>query len=241
MAHRAGALLVLMSMSRLCDAATPPDEFRSSRSAPQGREEPEFRGALSAWYDRCQRQAGRDAGIDWLLAKAVRVKESFDDAAHISTTGAVGLMQLMPTGGGRMYVTASYLAFIEARRSPDRRHRGRRDRQWAEDYRRELLLLLHSTPQQRLVRLDRRFDPCWNIQRGTRHLAADRRRFQRRYPAAAPRELRRMTLGAYFAGPGRVRFRGARAVFGGPTRVIERYVEDVLGVYRRLRAGLPGR
>jgi soluble lytic murein transglycosylase-like protein len=199
------------------------------------------RGAVISWYDVCQRKAAREAGIDWLLAKAVRVKESFHDASYISTTGAVGLMQLMPTGGGRMYVTASYRAFIAARRAPDRRHKGKRDREWAEAYRRELFALLRRTPQQKLRRLDRRFDPCWNMRRGTYHLAADLRRFRARYPSASKRDLRRMALAAYFAGPGRVRFRGGKPVFLGPRRAIERYVDDLLGVYGRLRKGLPGR
>ena len=216
---------LLSAPSATAQAADPPDPYR---------------GAVLAWYDLCQRRAAREAGIDWLLAKAVRVKESFHDASYISETGAVGLMQLMPTGG-RMYITPSYRAFLAARRAPDRRHRGKRDREWAEAYRRELSALLRATPQQELRRLDRRFDPCWNMRRGTFHLAADLRRFRARYPAAAEDDLRRMTLAAYFAGPGRVRYRGGKPVFLGPRRAIQRYVDDLLGVYRRLRAGLPGR
>jgi soluble lytic murein transglycosylase-like protein len=200
-----------------------------------------YRGPEIAWYDHCQRRAAREAGIDWRLAAAVRIKESFNDPDHISTTGAVGLMQLMPTGGGRMYVTRSYRGFVQARRAADRRHRGRRDDEWAAAYQAELQRLVRTTTTRRRIRLDRRFDPCWNIRRGTLHLARDLSRFARRHPRAPRRELVRMTLGAFFAGPGRVRHRDSRAEFTGPRAAIERYVADALGIYDRLRAGLPGR
>lgn len=207
-----------------------------------GGESPDpFRGAEIAWYDHCQRQAARQAGIDWRLAAAVRIKESFNDPDFISTTGAVGLMQLMPTGGGRMFVSESYRGFVRARRAPDRRHRGRRDAEWAADYRAELRRLVRTTTTRERMRRDRRFDPCWNIQRGTLHLARDLRRLARLHPRATKRELLRMTLGAYFAGPGRVRYRSGRVRFGGPRAAIKRYVADALGVYDRLRVGQPGR
>jgi soluble lytic murein transglycosylase-like protein len=91
------------------------------------------------------------------------------------------------------------------------------------------------------MRRDRRFDPCWNLRRGTQHLARDLRGLRARYPQAPPRALLELALGAYFAGPGRVAYRAGRVEFRGPSRAIARYVADALGVYDRLRAGLPGR
>ena len=86
--------------------------------------------------------------------------------------------------------------------------------------------------------LDRRFDPQWNIERGTAHLARDLHRFRRRYPTASNEDLLRMTLAAYFAGPGRVGFRQGAPVLPSYTRA---YVDDAMAVWRRLRAGKPGR
>ena len=185
-----------------------------------------------ALYDAWQRLAARRAKIDWLLAKAVRIKESFNDARYVSTTGAVGLMQLMPTSGGRMLVTRNYHRFMQARAE------GKRGATWALAYQGDLQRARDSLPHERLVRLDRRFDPRWNLERGTAHLAGEYRRFRRRFPRAPAEELLRMTLAAYYGGPGRVRFQHGEVLLPG---YVTPYVEDALGVYRRLKAGLPGR
>lgn len=190
-------------------------------------------------WDGWQRAAARRSGLDWLLAKAVRLKESFDDPRYVSTTGAVGLMQLMPVGGGqRQYLSINYQNFRRARRATGRRYGGRTSRQWGLRYQAELLAFARRLTEPELVRRDVRFDPRWNIEHGTAHLARDHARFRRRYPRAKPAQLLRMTLAAYYAGPGRVAFRAGRVEIPSYTRA---YVVDVLGVYRRLRAGLPGR
>jgi soluble lytic murein transglycosylase-like protein len=191
-----------------------------------------------ARFDAWQRAAAQRAKIDWLLAKAVRVKESFNDASYVSTTGAVGLMQLMPTSGGRMYVTRNYHLFKRARASPGGRALGRPSAHWARAYQRDLVRLRDSLPHDQLVRRDRRFDPRWNLERGTRHLAAEIERFVRLHPRASGEAQRRMALAAYYGGAGRVRYRRGEVLL---PSYITPYVEDTLGVYRRLRAGLPGR
>lgn len=195
-------------------------------------------------WDLVMRKAAAKRGFDWLLAKAVRIKESFDDPWYVSTTGAVGLMQLMPPAargrirGGRLYVTAAYRAFLRARRSRGRRYQGRSSRQWGRLYQRELQAQVARLSPAALARLDSRFDPRWNLRRGVAHLARDWRRFRERYPGASAAQLRRMTLAAYYAGPGRVRFVKGRVRIPGYTLA---YVRDVLGVYTRLRRGLAGR
>ena len=195
-------------------------------------------------WDRWTQTFAKSQGLDWHLAKAVRIKESFDDPYYVSTTGAVGLMQLMPPaprrkiGGGRLHITQNYLHFLRARRSKGRRYRGKSSRAWGLAYQRELLALVRSSSAAKLATLDSRFDARWNLRRGVAHLARDWRRFRKRYPEATAAQLREMTLVAYYAGPGRVRFVGGRVKTPSYTKA---YVADVLAVYARLRKGLPGR
>ena len=215
MRARLAALLLLVAPPAAADAQKPQPD-----------------AATLARYDAWQRAAAAAVKLDWLLAKAVRIKESFNDAGYVSTTGAVGLMQLMPTSGGRMFLSRNYHRFVQARarREPSAR--------WAAAYRRDLERLRDSLPLERLVQHDRRFDPRWNLERGTRHLAGELARFVRLYPRAGKAAHRRMTLAAYYAGAGRVRYRRGEVIV--PSYVTP-YVEDVLVVYGRLCAGLPGR
>jgi lysophospholipase L1-like esterase len=197
-------------------------------------------------YDRWTRQAAKRYGIDWLLAKAVRLKESFNDPVFVSTTGAVGLMQLMPIGKGRQYLTASYRAYLAARKNrPKRRFRGKSARQWGLLYQKELLQLVErlanksqKSGKSALTQKEVRFDPRWNIEHGTAHLANDLQRFRKRYPRATRRQLLRMTLAAYYAGSARVRFKNRRVIV---PRYTHHYLKDTLAIYCRLKRGLPGR
>ncbi len=188
-------------------------------------------------FDAWQRAAAKEAKIDWLLAKAVRIKESFNDASYVSTTGAVGLMQLMPTSGGRMHVTRNYHLFKRAR-AEGGRAAGKPSSHWALAYRRDLERLRDSLPLEQLIKRDRRFDARWNLERGTRHLAGELARYLALYPRAGLEAHHRMALAAYYGGPGRVRYVRGKVIL--PSYVTP-YVDDALGVYERLRAGLPGR
>ncbi len=195
--------------------------------------------ARLAQYDVWQREAAKKHKVDWLLAKAVRVKESFNKPNYVSTTGAVGLMQLMPFGAGKMLRTRNYDNFMAARRSKTRRHRGKHHTHWAAVYRLDLQRLHQKLPHQKLIKVDQRFDPRWNIDRGTAFLARLMRRFKRLYKRASKRDRLTMTLAAYYAGPGRVKYRKGKVVL--PKYRTKHYVADALKVYDRLKAGLPGR
>jgi soluble lytic murein transglycosylase-like protein len=239
--HLLVALALVVSSAILASearAGTPPG-FVTSRASDKPTQSGIPRPGLETLkqYDAWQQEAARRARIDWLFAAAVRIKESFNDPNRVSSTGAVGLMQLMPAGG-RVHRSRHYRAYLQARRSPDRRYAGKRDIEHGRAYQRELIELVKTNPYDRLVALDRRFDPQWNIERGTAHLARDLHRFRRRYPTASTEDLLRMTLAAYFAGPGRVGFRQGAPVLPTYTRA---YVDDAMAVWRRLRAGKPGR
>lgn len=217
-------------------AASPPPTARPSKKPTQsGHARP--RAATLAQYDAWQRKAAKRWNIDWRLAAAIRIKESFNDPYYVSTTGAVGLMQLMPAGK-QFFSTRNYRNFLRARRHASRRYRGRSSRQWGLSYQQDLLQLVKRSSLEELEQRDRRFDPRWNIQRGTAHLARDLRRFKKRYPRASADALRRMTVAAYYAGPGRVRYRHGRPLW---PSYVQGYVEDLMQVYARILAGLPGR
>lgn len=190
-------------------------------------------------YDVWQLEAANEHSIDVLLAKAVRVKESFDEPSLVSTTGAVGLMQLMPTSKGRMYTTENYENYLLARQQKDRTWNGKRHLEWAALYQADLEALRDATPLDELVTRDQRFDAQWNIRQGTRHLAADIEHFGKKYPGAADEDVARMAAAAYYTGRGRVSWTPAKG-----TRIpndTKPYVEDVLCVYERLQQGLPPR
>lgn len=217
----------------------PPLLLASSVAYAQPTETAEQRTARLAQYDVWQKAAAARYGIPWLLAKAVRVKESFNDPVHVSTTGAVGLMQLMPFGAGKIHRTANFRHYLRARRSKSGRHRGHRHTHWAAAYRQDLQQLQRKKTHAQLILIDQRFDPRWNIVRGTAYLAGIRARFARRHPRASPRDLMIMTLAGYYAGPGRVRYRRGKVLL--PPFRTGVYVEDTMKVYGRLKAGLPGR
>ena len=190
-------------------------------------------------YDLVQREAANEQGIDVLLATAVRIKESFDNSDLVSATGAVGLMQLMPTSSGTMYITDNYHNYLRARQQKNRTWNGKKHRTWASLYQADLETLRDTTPLDELVKVDQRFDPQWNIREGTRHLAADLDHFSRKYPDATDENVVRMALGAYYTGRGRISWTPAKG-----TRIpsdTKPYVDDVLCVLERLNQGLPPR
>lgn len=190
-------------------------------------------------YDIWQIEAANEYGVDVLLAKAVRVKESFDESDLVSTTGAVGLMQLMPTSKGTMYTTENYKNYVRAARRKDRMWNGKKHRDWAALYQADLETFRDATPLDELVKRDQRFDAQWNIRQGTRHLAADLEHFHKKYPDASDEERVRITLGAYYTGRSRVSWTPAKgAHIPKDTRP---YVDDVLCVYERLQQGLTPR
>ena len=226
-------------LQELLKAADKPSGFVSALPANKPTQSGFARPAIDTLerYDRWHRAAAKRHGLDWKLAAAVRIKESFNDPNRVSTTGAVGLMQLMPAGG-RTHTTTSYQNFIKARRASNRRFGGKSSKHWGLLYRAELLGLVRELPYIELIRRDQRFDARRNITAGTAHLARDRAKLAVRYPGASKTQLRKMMVAAYYTGRGRVRFRDGAVQI--PSYAM-RYVDDVMAVYRRLLAGKTGR
>ncbi|MCB1314695.1 MAG: transglycosylase SLT domain-containing protein [Leptospiraceae bacterium] len=139
--------------------------------------------------DNWLRTEAEKQGIDWIIAKAVLIKESHYGPANVSSTGAVGLMQLMPRRGS--HTTPAYEAFMKARRQPRaadglRYHAGKSAPDWGRIYQRELIDLHEKhrlSPQlmEELYSIDTRFNPQWNIQSGVRQLAGDYKYFYNRH------------------------------------------------------------
>lgn len=206
-------------------------------------------------WDLWTKELAKTHGIPWRFAKAVRIKESFNDPLFISTTGALGLTQLMPrkikvvdiafckkkraTLNAQQYITENYHNFLRARKANDRRYQGKKSRHWGLAYQNDLknLLMKHRTFEQ--IRLhDIRFDPCWNIAHGIKHLSADYQRLKKKYKSASAKQLLEMTLVAYYAGPSRVVFKHKKLLIPSYAKT---YVNDVFGIYERLKKGLPAR
>ena len=124
-------------------------------------------------YDKMQQEAAEFYDIDWLLAKAVRIKESHDNPYLISNVGAVGLMQLMPREGS--WTTSSHENYLKARkkslRNAERTYEQKSYLEWGETYQDDLESIVSSSPKDELYKKDLRFDPEWNIGEGTRELA----------------------------------------------------------------------
>jgi len=118
-------------------------------------------------YNLFLKQAGTEHDLDWLFAKAILIKESHFQENLISATGAVGPMQLMPREGS--YTTENYSSYVRARRSKGRVYNGKTAEQWAALYRVDLEKLVKDGETEK----DKRFDPAWNINEGTRQLAEE--------------------------------------------------------------------
>ena len=192
-----------------------------------------------AQYDAWQLLAAQRHELDWLLGKAVRIKESFNLHLSVSSTGAVGLMQLMPTYRGKAFRTKNYHRMIRARRSATRSHRGKGHRYWSRAYQHDLNQLVRSTPQHLLYARDQRFDPRWNIFESTRELSSYLTKYRKRYPKASPQDRVRMALAAYYAGAGHVKYRNGKVVL--TYRLMYVYAADTLEIRRRLSTGMTGR
>lgn len=118
-------------------------------------------------YSLFLEEAGRKHDLDWRFAKAILIKESHFQEDLISSTGAVGPMQLMPREGS--YTTENYTSYVTAKTSKGRVHKGKTAEQWAALYRQDLEKLVETGETKK----DKRFDPAWNINEGTRQLAEE--------------------------------------------------------------------
>ncbi len=122
-------------------------------------------------YDSFLLSAGNTYDIDWRFAKAILIKESHFQEDLISSTGAVGPMQLMPREGS--YTTENYTFYLNARSSKERTYNGKKVEEWAALYRQDLEMLITKGEENK----DNRFDPAWNINEGVRQLAEEHKFF----------------------------------------------------------------
>ncbi len=153
-------------------------------------------------YDKIIQEAAAKHKIDWILVKSVIIKESRYKDLQISYMGAAGIMQLMPREGA--YRSENYYNYLMARQSPDGAYNGLSNRKWAELYQRELkeLVIKYSDSLSILYSKDKRFDPIWAIDEGSRQLASDYEFFKKR--GHGPYTAKILTLAAYNAGRTRV-------------------------------------
>ncbi|MEM6344426.1 MAG: transglycosylase SLT domain-containing protein [Bacteroidota bacterium] len=147
-------------------------------------------------WDRLLRQAGQQHGLDWMLAKAVMIKESHCVERYVSYAGAVGLMQLMPREGS--YFSTAYRAYQKARKASGRIYQGKSQEDWGKLYQAELLEIAALSSVDSIYQLDRRFDPAYNIDEGTRQLAGDFHFFRSR--GHGPYTSQILAIAAYNAG-----------------------------------------
>ncbi len=112
-------------------------------------------------------------GIDYLFAKAILIKESHYKKSNISSTGAVGLMQLMPRYGS--YITENYKNYELAGKEKNKMYRGKSRQEWVSEYKKELIEMFgyNQTVQAELYKKDKRFDPEWNIRSGVGQLSEE--------------------------------------------------------------------
>lgn len=123
-------------------------------------------------------------------------KESHFVERHVSYAGAVGLMQLMPREGS--YFSANYRAYQQARKSPNRVYQGKSQTEWGLAYQEQLRQIAALSSVDSIYHIDRRFDPSYNIDEGTRQLARDYHFFRKR--GHGPYTSQILAIAAYNAG-----------------------------------------
>ncbi|MEL6672797.1 MAG: transglycosylase SLT domain-containing protein [Bacteroidota bacterium] len=191
-------------------------------------------------YDEEIKNLTQAASLDWMLVKAVIIKESHFDVHFISTAGAVGLMQLMPRKGS--FISEAYQHFSQSRRqkrnsSGERIYRGKKDVEWAAAYTKELdsIRLQYQEEPAQLYAQDARFDPSWNLHSGITQLSNDYQYFRRRGHGSYGSRI--YALAAYNAGRGAVvKDKTNRALDRIPiNRQTELYVGYIERIYAELK------
>lgn len=152
-------------------------------------------------YDSLFMQVGNEKEVDWLWLKAIMIKESHGKTNHISTSGAVGLMQLMPRDGS--YFDQNYHNYQAARKQAIqgdglRYFQGKSELFWANAYKKVLDSIQESLSRQELYQKDLRFDPLWNIREAGRQFSSDYHFFKSRHNGSYRARL--LAFAAYNAG-----------------------------------------
>lgn len=152
-------------------------------------------------YDSLFMRVGKERNVDWLWLKSIMIKESHGQGHFISTTGAVGLMQLMPREGS--FTDENYHNYKSSRKQARRKDglryfKGESEVYWASAYRNVLDSLQNSFSGEELYKKDRRFDPKWNINDAARQFSSDYHFFKAR--KHGPYTARILAFAAYNAG-----------------------------------------
>jgi hypothetical protein len=180
--------------------------------------------------------------IDWMFAKAIIIKESHYADHLVSLSGAVGLMQLMPRTGS--YTSPAFKNYMAARKQKrdkkgQRIYRERTAEEWGRIYQAELqnIYSMNKSNPEELYKLDRRFDPEWNIKEGIRQLATEYHFFIKRKHS----EYESMILAsaAYNAGRFAVMKLESNPKYDSIpiNRETEKYIGSMLRVWEALRKG----
>jgi soluble lytic murein transglycosylase-like protein len=180
--------------------------------------------------------------IDWMFAKSIIIKESHYADHLVSLSGAVGLMQLMPRNGS--YISESFKNYMIARKQK-RDKKGQRiylqktAEEWGRIYQAELqnIYAMNKSNPETLYKLDKRFDPEWNLKEGIRQLAAEYHFFIKRKHS----EYESMILAsaAYNAGRFAVMKSEPNPKFDSIpiNRETEKYIGSMIRVWEALKKG----
>jgi hypothetical protein len=180
--------------------------------------------------------------VDWMFVKSVIIKESHYADHLVSLSGAVGLMQLMPRTGS--YTSESFTNYMIARKqkrnkSGVRIYKEKSAEEWGRIYQSELqnIYSMNKSNPELLYKLDRRFDPEWNIKEGIRQLATEYHFFLKRKHS----EYESMILAsaAYNAGRFAVMKSESNPKYDSIpiNRETEKYIGSMLRVWEALKKG----
>ena len=193
-------------------------------------------------FQELVQQVSNKERIDWMFAKAIIIKESHYADHLVSLSGAVGLMQLMPRTGS--YISPTFTNYMTARKQKrdkkgQRIYREKTAEEWGRIYQAELqnIYSMNKSNPEELYKLDRRFDPEWNIKEGIRQLAAEYHFFVKRKHS----EYESMILAsaAYNAGRFAVMKLESNPKYDSIpiNRETEKYIGSMLRVWEALKKG----
>ena len=133
-------------------------------------------------FENIVRKEARVQKIEFALAKSVYMIESRFDASFVSSTGAVGVMQLMPKKGS--YITTNYENYRAAQHKKGFVYKGLSKEAWINFYMDDVIKLkkeyMGHDDYCGLIKKDKRFDANWNIAEGVRELAFDFHHFSKK-------------------------------------------------------------
>ncbi|MEO0896952.1 MAG: transglycosylase SLT domain-containing protein [Bacteroidota bacterium] len=200
-----GYLFPLLILILSCESS--PQQEEAPQALSSNSQDVKHQDAVDEWepynvWDSLLIRLAEEKDIDWMLAKAIVIKESHMDAYYLSYAGAAGLMQLMPREGS--FINSSYRNYLAVRKQKRKTGvnslNGKSDREWASLYVSELqeeMQRVTNHPDS-LPLLDKRFDPEWNVRDGIRQFTSDYSFFRARKHSHYTASL--LAIAAYNAG-----------------------------------------